>query len=245
MAASALGDWLKRSSPACQVFAFSGKDRAAILLAGRGADGAYWFDRETGRFVTSTYYRDRPHEWVDAFNAAEGIATAAGARWERVVAETTVYERAARADDAAGETDLSTEPRAGRGPTFDHYLPGARRGAKALADAMYRNPLLDASTLALARHAVVEERLGRDDDPDLLWIGLSAHDNVAHAAGPYSQEAFDVLLRADRDLGSFFEFLDDAVGIGRYVAVLTSDHGFLPLPEQAAAYGFRARGAFR
>ena len=33
------------------------KDRAAVLPAGFAADGAYWIDRKTGTWITSTYYR--------------------------------------------------------------------------------------------------------------------------------------------------------------------------------------------
>ena len=43
-----------------RVIAVALKDRAAILPGGRTADGAYWFDDETGRFITSSYYRDTP-----------------------------------------------------------------------------------------------------------------------------------------------------------------------------------------
>ena len=40
-----------------KVISISLKDRAAILPGGHTADGAYWFDAETGNFITSTYYR--------------------------------------------------------------------------------------------------------------------------------------------------------------------------------------------
>jgi len=48
------------------VFSVSGKDRAAVLLGGRKADVALWFDRVTGEFTTSPYY-NRP-SWLAAFN---------------------------------------------------------------------------------------------------------------------------------------------------------------------------------
>ncbi len=48
----------------------SAKDRSALcLLGGQKPDACYWFDTRTGTFVTSTAYRDRPHPWVEAFNA--------------------------------------------------------------------------------------------------------------------------------------------------------------------------------
>lgn len=46
------------------------KDRGAILPAGHTADAAYWFDREEGIFVSSTYYLDDLPQWAVNFNKA-------------------------------------------------------------------------------------------------------------------------------------------------------------------------------
>jgi len=51
-----------------RVFGVALKDRAAILSAGHGANGAYWFDSNGIGFVTSTYYRSLLPDWVAAFN---------------------------------------------------------------------------------------------------------------------------------------------------------------------------------
>ncbi len=44
------------------------KDRAAILPAGHRPIGAYWHDKGSASFVTSTYYRDKLPKWVSDFN---------------------------------------------------------------------------------------------------------------------------------------------------------------------------------
>lgn len=44
------------------------KDRAAILPAGHRPIGAYWYDKGSASFVTSTYYRDKLPKWVSDFN---------------------------------------------------------------------------------------------------------------------------------------------------------------------------------
>lgn len=44
------------------------KDRAAILPAGHNPIGAYWYDRGSTSFVTSTYYMDKLPRWVSDFN---------------------------------------------------------------------------------------------------------------------------------------------------------------------------------
>ena len=51
-----------------KVIGVSYKDRAAILPAGRSANGAYWLDTDNGQFITSTYYAEELPGWAKAFN---------------------------------------------------------------------------------------------------------------------------------------------------------------------------------
>lgn len=57
------------------------KDRGAILPAGHTADAAYWFDKEAGKFITSSYYMKTLPEWVVAFNRANGVEPAHDVRY--------------------------------------------------------------------------------------------------------------------------------------------------------------------
>jgi arylsulfatase A-like enzyme len=66
-------------------------------------------------------------------------------------------------------------------------------------------------------------------------------DRVGHRFGPLSLEQLDAILRLDRALGEFFEFLDSTVGEGRYVVGLSSDHGVLPVPEYPDDLGLSKR----
>jgi len=58
-----LGDALKAASPSSRVLSISGKDRAAILMGGRKADLALWYDKGAGQFITSGAYGRMP-DWV-------------------------------------------------------------------------------------------------------------------------------------------------------------------------------------
>src|SRR5213078_2636103 len=55
--------------------------------------------------------------------------------------------------------------------------------------------------------------------------------------GPYSQEAMDVTLRVDRQIGTLLDFVDARVGLRNTVIVFTADHGMAPIPEHATALG--------
>jgi hypothetical protein len=67
---STVGDELKNSGKGGKVIGISLKDRSAILPGGKKADAAYWFDWQSGNFVSSTYYFPELPAWVREFNAA-------------------------------------------------------------------------------------------------------------------------------------------------------------------------------
>jgi predicted AlkP superfamily pyrophosphatase or phosphodiesterase len=58
-----IGDALKARDPSAKVAAVSLKDRAAIPLGGKRADLALWYDKDSGRVATSSYYGASP-PWI-------------------------------------------------------------------------------------------------------------------------------------------------------------------------------------
>lgn len=79
---STVGDEMKRTRSAdTRVIGVSLKDRSAILPAGRRGDAAYWYDDDTGAFVSSTYYFPALPAWVATFNAAAHASAFAGREW--------------------------------------------------------------------------------------------------------------------------------------------------------------------
>ena len=99
---------------------------------------------------------------------------------------------------------------------------------------------MDELTLDFARAALGGESLGADAVTDILSVSLSAHDYINHAYGPESRLSHDHLLRLDRMLETFFHDLDARVGKDNYLAVLTADHGFTPVPAHSRSLGRNA-----
>lgn len=93
-------------------------------------------------------------------------------------------------------------------------------------------PMIDAWEVDLALGAVKELKLGSDDAPDLLTVSFSGHDRIGHGFGAESLEGVAEFLAVDRELGRLFDGLDQQVGKGAWVAVVTSDHGVAPLPDR-------------
>jgi len=75
--ASTVGDELRLNTlGASEVYGVSLKDRAAILPAGATANGAFWIDQASGRFITSTFYMQQLPDWAQAFDDGPRIAQA-------------------------------------------------------------------------------------------------------------------------------------------------------------------------
>jgi hypothetical protein len=85
-------------------------------------------------------------------------------------------------------------------------------------------------TLAFSRSAIEAEHMGEDSIPDFLAISLSSPDYIGHAYGPNAVELEDTYIKLDQELASFFDYLDDKVGKGKYTFFLTSDHAVAHVP---------------
>jgi hypothetical protein len=231
-----LADALKEATEGKgRVVSLSLKDRSAVLPGGRRPDACYWLDMTSGAFVTSTYYRDRLHPWVEEFNRSGVVDAWIGKDWTHL-REDLDYDKYSGPDDAAGEGNLLFRR------TFPHPLGGgaALKLKTAYYGALYLSPFGNDLLLALARRAIEAEQLGKHDTPDLLCLSFSSNDAIGHCWGPDSHEALDVTLRSDEIVKELLVCLDKQVGKGRYVLVLTADHGVCPLPEATRRRGGEA-----
>jgi predicted AlkP superfamily pyrophosphatase or phosphodiesterase len=228
-----LADALKEATDGKgKVVALSFKDRSAVLPGGRRPDASYWFDSASGQFVTSTYYRDRVHSWVDDYNRGHPADAWFGKNWSRLRPELD-YERHSGPDDTTGEGRGVSQ-----GRTFPHAMDGGdERLTSAYYGALYNSPFGNELLLGLAKRAIDAEKLGMRETPDLLCISFSCNDPVGHTWGPDSQEVLDVTLRADRVVKELLTYLDLKVGKGKYVVAVTADHGVCPLPEVSVKQG--------
>lgn len=227
-----VGDVLRRVDARSKVIGVSGKDRGAILPAGKTGT-AYMYMSSSGGFASSTFYMPQHPAWVDAFNAAKPADRYFKAEWKAVL------------PDAAYAGSLpDNQPWFGpRGGKLPMLLAGAANDDKptqAFFAALLRSPSVDEMSLAFGRAAIAGEQLGQDDAPDILSISLSGHDYVNHAWSAESRLSHDHLLHLDRMLQAFFQHLDATVGKDNYIAMLTADHGFTQNPEHSKSQGLDA-----
>lgn len=212
-----------------RVVGISMKDRGAILPAGKKAVGAYWFDSKSGHFVTSTYYHKQLPKWVAAFNQKDRAGSFLGSTWNRLL-PVDQYEWE---DDGIGERPLAGEKK----PVFPHQIGKANDKSRS---AVMPTPFANQILAEFAMAAIEGHGLGSGDRTDLLCVSFSPVDYVGHSFGPHSHEIQDTIIRLDRQLAEFFNYLDQKIGLGNVLIQLTADHGVAPLPEFAQSQGIGA-----
>lgn len=226
MAGTTIGDEMRLATNGrSKVISCSIKDRSALFLAGRMANSAFWFDTRTGHFVSSSQFGGTLPGWVSAFNDKRYADSYFGKPWQRLLPE-NLYNASTK-DDFTYERSLP-----GDGRLFPHVITG---GASSPNEQFYetfeRTPFANQMLADFARDAIDKENLGTHESTDLLAVSFSSPDLLAHYFGPNSQEIEDMMLRLDQTLASFFQNLDQKVGLDKCLIVLSSDHGSMPIPE--------------
>lgn len=213
-----IGDEMKLATNGrSKVVGVSLKDRASILPAGQNPDGAFWFDDQTGNFVTSSYYMDKLPEWVVNFNKEKHAAKYLSCKWQ------TLYPEDSYTESTADATDYEDGIKPGEKALLPLDLPALYK--KYGYETIRRTPFGNSLTFDMARAAIKGEHLGEDNETDLLAMSCSSTDYIGHQVGTNAIETEDTYLRLDRDLASFLNYLDKNVGKGNYLLFLTADHG--------------------
>ena len=216
-----------------KAIALSGKARASIPMAGRLGQG-WWFNEEVGKFVTGTWYAKELPRWARALNEKNPANVAFGKTWGLSLPEKSYLGE----DDRPWESDWF-----GLGRKFPHPIgAGMSSPGPAYYAALASTPLAGDLLVQMARAAIDGEQLGRDEHPDLLFVGLSWFDPVFHSFGPNSWEIQDALVNLDRQVGELVAAAERAAGGRQNLLVLiTADHGMAAIPEEWTAAGLPAR----
>lgn len=218
-----IGDELKLATNfRSKVISVAIKDRASILPGGHAADAAYWFDTKTGNWITSSYYglTDLP-QWMKELNKRKIADSLMKLNW-KLLKDPASYVNST-ADDEWYEGKFSHEAK----PVFDHEL-ASQIGKN--YDLLRVTPMGNTMTAAVAKAALINEKLGQGASTDMLAVSFSSPDGVGHTFGPNSREQEDDFIRLDNELADFLNFLDAKIGKDQYLVFLSADHGVANVP---------------
>ena len=210
-----LGDGLKLiTNGNAKVFSVSLNDYSAVLSAGHAADGAYWMDNQTGNMISSSYYVDQFPSWAFSFNSKQMVESFANRDWTTLLPLGS-YEASVE-DDNTFEKGYYE-----KWNTFPYNLKkliSTEGSYRVLKTTPYGNRLIK----DFAVNLIENERLGRDDVPDLLTINFSSMDFANNLFGPSSVEMEDTYLRLDQDIAGLLDYVDKNIGLSNTLVILTS-----------------------
>lgn len=218
-----ISDALKLSTnKEAKVVGISLKDRGAAFPAGHIPDGAYWFDKKYGKFISSTFFMDELPAWVEEFNDRRLPQQYMDSTWNTLLA----MEEYEGGDDTPYERVLKGK----KAPVFPYNLAELKEsnGNYGLLSFM---PFANTVVTELAKAAIEGEQMGQDKIPDLLAISYSSTDLLGHSFGPRSVEIQDMYIRLDREIESLLNYLDATVGQGEYLVFMTGDHAAAEVPQ--------------
>ena len=199
------------------------KDRGAVFPSGHTANGAYWFEGlNEGKWVTSSYYRDKLPQWVTEFNASSNISNYLKT-WN------TYYDINLYLESGPDNSNYEKGFNGKTSPVFPYDLKELM-GYNEGYDIIKTSPFGNTMTTDFAFSAIEAEDLGDDEFTDFLTISYSSTDYVGHDFGLSSVELQDTYLRLDLEIERLLNYLDKNVGEGNYTLFLTADHGAAEVP---------------
>lgn len=199
------------------------KDRGSILPAGHTANAAYWFHgKDQGNWITSSFYMNELPDWVKQFNTQKSVS-------KYMTTWNTLYDINTYVESGSDLNDFEGTFKGKDKATFPYDLAALKdenAGYDILKSTAFGNSIVTDFAIA-ALHA---EKLGQDNDTDVLAVSYSSTDYVGHRFGVNSKEIQDTYLRLDKELERLLKELDNTVGKGNYTVFLTADHGAVNVP---------------
>jgi len=210
-----LGDLIRMNNRnKSKVFSVAMNDVSAVLSAGHAANGAYWFDAQTGNMISSSYYVDIFPEWVRQFNEKNYAKNYTQQEWTTLLPLSSYEE--SLTDDYVLEKGYYD-----KWNTFPYSMKKLKDKAisyKFLKTTPFGNNMIRDFATSL----ILAEQLGKDEFPDLLTLTFTSMDYENASFGPTSVEMEDTYLRLDQDIALLLDFLDKTIGKGNSLVVLTS-----------------------
>lgn len=228
---STVGDELMLSTlNQSKVISISQNPSSAVLMAGHIANSVYWLNKENGKWVSSSYYTKELPVWVDDFNNKGFADIYLNRQWMLSMHQEHYIE--SLPDNTPFELGYDKKR-----STFPYDLAAMQKERSDYSLLEY-TPFGNTYTKDLAIAAILSENLGKDDNPDLLWVSFSSTAAMLQKFGPSSLEMQEAYLQLDNDLAHFIEFAENELGKENVLIMLTASHGAPEAPAYMATKGY-------
>ncbi len=198
-----------------KVFSVALNRESAVFSAGHAADGAYWFDSESGRMISSSFYVNMFPDWVRLFNSENYAEKYSFRNWVPLLDEAS-YTESLR-DDYLLEKGYF-----GKYNTFPHTISKYIKETGNF-EPFKTTPSANVMIKDFALELIDNEGLGKDDHPDFLTTVFSSMDYENGSFGPASLEMEDTYLYLDKTIGEFVDSCEIKFGKENVTFFLTAN----------------------
>lgn len=198
-----------------KVFSVALNRESAVFSAGHAADGAYWFDVESGRMISSSFYVNMFPDWVRLFNSENYAEKYSYRNWTPLLPEVS-YTESLR-DDYLLEKGYF-----GGNNTFPHTISKYLKEAndfKPFKTTPSANLMIKDFTLKMME----SEGIGTDEYTDFVTTVFSSMDYENGSFGPASLEMEDTYLYLDKYISEFVSASENKFGKENVVFFLTAN----------------------
>lgn len=198
-----------------KIFSAALNRESAVFAAGHAADGAYWFDVESGRMISSSFYVSTFPDWVRIFNSQNYAELYSYRNWVTLLPEAT-YTESLR-DDYILEKGYFGEYN-----TFPHTIS---KYIKRTED--FRPFKTTPSANLMVKDFIIKlienEEIGTDENTDFVTAIFSSMDYENGAFGPASLEMEDSYLYLDQYIAELVEAAENKFGKENVLFFLTAN----------------------
>ncbi|HSO85546.1 MAG TPA: alkaline phosphatase family protein [Draconibacterium sp.] len=199
-----------------KVFSVALNRETAIFAAGHAADAAYWFDTESGRMISSSFYVNMFPDWVRLFNSENYAEKYSYRNWSPLLPEMDYTE--SLIDDYELEKGYF-----GTYKIFPHTISKYLKEAGNFAP-FKTTPSANMMIKDFALQILQNEDIGNDEYPDFVTTVFSSMDYENNAFGPVSLEMQDTYLNLDRFIADIIGAVEKKIWRRQYAILLNSKY---------------------
>lgn len=203
-----LGDKLLESSPKSKVITIATDAISAIVMGGMDSKEVYWIDPLRGKWTTSTKYKTTLPNWVKKYNNEGYGHSSISQDW---------FLKHSRNKYVNSKASVAKSRISGR-------IKPNKIQAKDIPKLVV-TPTGNKMVANFAKEAMIYNKLGQDDNVDLLNICFDTPGYIAQKYGIESVEMEDMYYHLDETLASLIRFIEAQCRDNSVLFVLTSDHG--------------------
>lgn len=202
------------------VYSISPFRDAAILAAGHAGNGAFWLNKMTGKWCSTTYYNDFPW-WISQYN-------------DRNSPDFRIKDMVW--DPLFPVTSYTFLPE-WRTDAFKYHLNNDRTNS---FRRLILSPFANDEVNLLTEELLSKSTLGKDEIPDLLALTYYAGNYNHKSTQECAMEIQDTYARLDRSIANLLDMLDRHIGLQNILLCITST-GYAD-PEAADVGIYRVPG---